>query len=646
MRDTTELRSSQKDYLPQRKNFTEHNESSAIRALIAGKGDIASQTPSSRAKYHDLNISALDSTQMSGIFYKSEALYHNTQTRLKKSAPPHPPRPVKPSVKGKGIQRPKDTSDILNLQSTTDPEPKTPRPYAGGITSGSMDQSMIPIKLDTIPSQRQHHKEIAKTTTYSSPAKTAAFQTRNSSEGFKNASKEELTNTPETSIDALVEELHKAFGTRRKQVEYHPPKSKRRAASTTSRAEGSPRTPSRVASAEAAGSPSTPARAASEESSRAPSRAESAAAGSSRAPSVATSAEAAASSRKAGSEAGEKEAARRLREENSAAKRAARLANNAQKGFDPRPGPRSKESVTSIKAGSSRAPSIVASVEAAASSRKAGSVSSIFSLPASSISSSELPSEKYGSTIYPDDSLSISGYELYGDPIRFKGCIPSSKYDFRDGYRFENDELDGKVDQIKRYKPNKSEEEAKEANIQNRIEAQKERLKLKAQRSVEEVEIKEAQERAEKRAERRETVKSLAGLYPRYTPNTIEGMNEQIKNWQQTHETALNKCEQTDKFLTKTKDEVSKAEENKQYWAKQIECLDREFQDFKQAIREAIGSTKSAPSASGTHEISGWCKKVSQGADSAAQEGDLSLIKRLEMRKESIEAGIDPSPVR
>ena len=347
---------------------------------------------------------------------------------------------------------------------------------------------------------------------YFSPAKAAAYEKRNCSKGFKNASKE-LTNTPETSIDALVKELHKAFGTRRKQVpppetpmcpphlttifkydtdsnkkqvEYHPTKSKRRAASTTSRAEGSPRTPSRVASAEADAS------------------------------SRVASVEAAASSRKAGSAAG---------------------------------------SVRSQRSISSRAASSIVTNK----------------------SSSEQPSEEYGSTIDPYDSSSNIGYI---DKGRFTNN-KSFKDDLGDDLRFENKELTRKVDEIiKRYKPNQSEEEA----IKIRLEEVKSR---RAARRADEEERIEAKARAEVRAKVTSIRDFLVCKTKGDTPYTTKDLDTKFE------------------ALALTRSGAPKKNPGKQ---------------------DIVPATESGNE---THEISGWCEKVSKRTGSAAQEGDLSLTQRL-----------------
>ncbi|MBL6621550.1 MAG: hypothetical protein ISP24_02565 [Rickettsiales bacterium] len=666
---TTKPRSSQQDYTPERRHFTQKNVS-----------QVFAEDPKAKSTKEGLPTNPTYKSQEMGDILSGTPDHNNTTYRSPKKQvePPKEREPATPGRK-KVVDKPQGHGyeEILNPKPAPLEDRRVKKTQVGTLLENNEHPDTEALQ-EPPRSERKHFKTpIQPDENYFSEAKALAYDRRNNSRKVIIAS-DETPYSEKKCIDELDRKLAKALGRKKpvqppqthmlythfttnikydphsnkKQVEYQPQKSKRGAASTPALPERkSVQTLSDVAARRLPEEENSAEAGSSRASSRAPSRATSSAAkqlfqykenASTTHPSgSATSAEAAASSRKAGSEAGEKEAAMRLREENSAAKRAARLADNAQPGFDPSPKPRSNTSVTSAVAGSSRAPSSATSAEAAASSRKAGSVRS-----ESSIFSTQLSSKASATSAEAAASSNLSGYELYGDTSRF-----------------ENDELTSAVNKIiKRYKTpdqpeagakptalstTEEEEEAKKPTIQERIKAQQERLKEKAtERTVEEVKRQEAIEKAKIRAERIERVKSLAGFYSRHTADTIEGMNKQINDWQQTHETDSNKCDKTDLFLTKTKEEVGEAKKNKRNWDEQIECLDRELEAFKQAIRKATGSAISTPNTSGTHEILGWREKVSQGTGSAAQEGDLSLIKRLEMRKESIEAGTDPSQGR
>jgi len=693
---TTKPRSSQQDYTPERRHFTQKNVS-----------QVFAEDPKAKSTKEGLPKNPTYKSQEMGDILSGTPDHNNTTYRSPKKQvePPKEREPATPGRK-KVVDKPQGHGyeEILNPKPAPLEDRRVKKTQVGTLLENNEHPDTEALQ-EPPRSERKHFKTpIQPDENYFSEAKALAYDRRNNSRKVIIAS-DETPYSEKKCIDELASKLAKALGRKKpvpppetpipsthhitrviytgnkRQVIYEPQTSKRPEQSATSRAEGSPRAPS-----------------ATEETSV---------------------------------EALSYRVAQSLTEENSAAKRATRLAAKAQQGFDSRPQPSSKASATSEKA--------------AASSRKAGSVSSIYSLPASSI---------YISPVSSSTHLSQTGYKRYGDTSRFEDCT-SFENDLGGDLRSENKELTRIVDQkIEEYQnhldqpkaevgseagsarsiispqpsskasapsaeagassvetaraagaKSTTEEEAKEAKIQKRIKAQKERAERRAEeRRVDEEERKEAQKRAERRAERRAKVTSVvAHFYSTHTPDTIKDRNEQIERWQQKHTTDSDKCNKTDKFIKNTKEEVDKAQErikkNISDRDKQIERLDTNLKALEQDIRpastgsatstprtavlpstparaagssratsvaagspraasvaasvEATGSSRastgsavSAPSASGTRKVLDWREKVSQGTDSTTQIKNLSLTERLKMRSKSIEAGTDSSPGR
>lgn len=398
---TTKPRSSQQDYTPERRHFTQKNVS-----------QVFAEDPKAKSTKEGLPTNPTYKSQEMGDILSGTPDHNNTTYRSPKKQvePPKEREPATPGRK-KVVDKPQGHGyeEILNPKPAPLEDRRVKKTQVGTLLENNEHPDTEALQ-EPPRSERKHFKTpIQPDENYFSEAKALAYDRRNNSRKVIIAS-DETPYSEKKCIDELASKLAKALGRKKpvpppetptlfttnikydphsnkKQVEYQPQKSKRGAASTPALPERkSVQTLSDVAARRLPEEENSAEAGSSRASSRAPSRATSSAAkqlfqykenASTTHPSGnATSAEAAASSRKAGSEAGEKEAAMRLREENSAAKRAARLADNAQPGFDPSPKPRSNTSVTSAVAGSSRAPSVATSA-AAGSSRATSRAASV-----------------------------------------------------------------------------------------------------------------------------------------------------------------------------------------------------------------------------------------------------------------------------